>query len=356
MIEVRPTIEVLKDLEKKKLLPLDTVRALQHARQVDDSETRLALLAKLGLSSLDIPLLRNARSEFATGKPDRQTTMTALAKVPVYEVRDHSSAGWRGAVVAPDTDCAWLIYFEAHDRFHAAGRGVIKGKAKAGTLGPTSLDLRIREIEHEVHHSAATRADLLGALIDSLISSARTTALTPVATPARFSGTPLSVQVTEVVDPEWNPKNAHEQVSDLVVRLGFGPGNSAIRDELIRTCVPFLQPDSSMVEALSREELIVQILITRAGLMQILATERPLLPVDDRQPPPPSALHYTAKLSLTEAFVSGRAVRAVCGQWWVPIGDDSTHSTLPICPECEDESPFAQTARDLLMRSTELPD
>lgn len=39
MIEVRPTIEVLKDPEKKKLLPLDTVRALQHARQTDDNDS-----------------------------------------------------------------------------------------------------------------------------------------------------------------------------------------------------------------------------------------------------------------------------------------------------------------------------
>lgn len=353
MIEVRPTIEVLKDLEKKKLLPAETVRGLQHARRVDGREARLTLLAELGLSSLDIPLLRDARSELSTSRPGRQSTMTNLAKIAVYEVRDHSSAGWRGAVVKFDDDCAWLVYVEAHDRFHSAGPAVIQGKAKAGTLGPTQLDLQIRDIEQEVHHSAAARANLLGALIDSLSSSARTTALTPVTTEGRFSATPLSVQVTEVVDPEWDTTDAHEHVSDFSVRLGFGPGNSAIRDDIIRTCVPFLQPDNSMWEAVSREELIIQVLVTRARLMQLLATERPLLPVEDYQPPPPTALHYTAKWSLTEAFVTGRAVRAVCGQWWIPIGDVSTHSNLPICPECEIESPFAQAARDLLMQRTE---
>lgn len=185
---------------------------------------------------------------------------------------------------------------------------------------------------------------------DSLIASSHTTARVVVETPTRFASASLSVQVTEALDPEWDPVDAHEQVGDLVVRIGFGSSGSAIRDELIRTCVPFLQPDSSMRESIIRDELIVQILVTRASLMQLLATERPLLPVEDRKPPPPTTLHYTAKWSLTEAFVTGRAVRAVCGQWWVPVGDESTHAALPLCPECEQETPFAQTARDLILR------
>lgn len=82
--------------------------------------------------------------------------------------------------------------------------------------------------------------------------------------------------------------------------------------------------------------------------MQLLATDRPVLPVEDRIPPAPVALHYTAKASLAEAYVLGRAVRAVCGQWWVPVGDGTTHSTLPICHDCDREAPFAQTVRDLL--------
>ena len=347
MSEVRPTIEVLKELEKRRLLPPETARALQHARQVDDVESRLRLLARLGLSTLDIPLLRDARSAFSTGRPDRQTSMTALAGVPVYEARDHGAAGWRGAVVSVD-ECAWLVYVEAHDRFHSAGPAVIKAKARSNSLGPSQLDLEIRSLEHEALHSATARAELLDALIDALALSARTTMPTPVSTPSRFSTTPISVQVDEIIDPEWDPADAHEHMSDIAIRLGFGRGSSAIRDELIRTCVPFLQPDQSMWEAVSRRELTVQVLVTRAGLMQLLATERPILPVEDHRPPPPTALHYTAKQSLTAAYVSGRAVRAVCGRWWVPIGDDATHSHLPICPDCEQESPFAQAVRDLL--------
>ena len=93
MTGVRPTLEVLKELEKRELLPPTTAKALRHARKVEDPAAKMRLLAELELSSLDIPLLRDARSRFSTGRPDRQDEMTAKAGQTIYEVRDHSSAG-----------------------------------------------------------------------------------------------------------------------------------------------------------------------------------------------------------------------------------------------------------------------
>lgn len=103
-----------------------------------------------------------------------------------------------------------------------------------------------------------------------------------------------------------------------------------------------------MWESIYRNELTIHVLVTRAGLMQLLATDRPLLPVEDRPASAPLTLHYTAKRSLAHAFVYGHAVRAVCGQWWVPVGDGKTHAELPICADCEREEPFAQSAWDIL--------
>ena len=351
MIEVRPTLEVLKVLEKGGMLPLETVRGLDHARKVDDEETRLGLLVDLDLSSLDIPLLRDARAGFANGNPDRQSEMTAKAPCTVYEVRDRST-GWRGAVVKPDGDCAWLVLADVHDRFHAVGPNVIRGKAVGGALGPSPLDLRLWETECASRDLRTARATLLELLIDALIDSARTTVPTPVHTTGLFAPAQLSVRVSEQVDPDWVPSEAHGEVSQVAVILSLSSATNAVRDEVIRTCVPFLQPDRSMWEYHFRTELTVQVILSRAGLMQLLSADRPFLPVENREAPAPDSLHYTAKQSLTEAFVSGRAVRAVCGQWWVPVGDDTTHSELPICPDCENEEPFAQTARDLLWQKT----
>lgn len=346
---MRPTLEVLKALEKKDMLPREAARALQHARRIDDHEARIKVLVSLDLSALDIPLLRDGRFRFAAGLPDPQKEMTAAAGTPVYEVRDRAGAAWRGAVVMPGTDpTAWLIFADAHDRFHSAGPKVLIDKARGGTLGPSALDTKIRDIERKVSRLAAERATLLESLIDSLITTARTARPERVATSGEFSDARITVQISEPIAPGWDPTSAHEETSEVAIRLGLSSASDATRDELIRTCVPFLQPDSSLWESFYRTELIIQVILTRAGLMQLLSTDRPLLPVEDRLAPPPVALHYTAKRSLTEAFITGRAVRAVCGQWWVPVGDHHTHADLPVCPDCEREKPFAQLVHDIL--------
>ena len=89
---------------------------------------------------------------------------------------------------------------------------------------------------------------------------------------------------------------------------------------LLKTCVPFIQPDTSMQDPLyNREGLSVVLVVTRGRLMQLLATDdAPDLPTAAHTPPPPQQLHYTGKVGLTKAYVEGNAVRAVCGQWWIP--------------------------------------
>lgn len=353
MTDVRPTLEVLKALEKKDMLPREAAKAMQHARAIDDHEARIKVLVALGLSTLDIPLLRDARSRFTGGLPDPHKEMTVTAGTPVYEVRDRTGAAWRGAVVKPETDpSAWLIFVDAHDRFHKAGPKVILDKARSGTLGPSALDTRLRDMDQKSSQLAFERATLLESLIESLIKAARTTTPERVCTSGMFADARITVQISEPIVAEWDVPSAHKETSEVAIRLALSSPSDDARDELLRTCVPFLQPDSSLWEPLYRTELIVQVVLTRASLMQLLSTDLPLLPVEDRQVPPPTTLHYTAKRSLSEAFVSGRAVRAVCGQWWVPIGDDHTHANLPVCPDCERDAPFAQVVHDILRPKT----
>lgn len=41
--------------------------------------------------------------------------------------------------------------------------------------------------------------------------------------------------------------------------------------------------------------------------------------------------HYVPKRNLTEAYVEGTPVRALCGKLWVPCRDPERY---PICPVC----------------------
>ena len=43
--------------------------------------------------------------------------------------------------------------------------------------------------------------------------------------------------------------------------------------------------------------------------------------------------HYVRKEKITEAMVSGKPVRALCGKKWVPSRDPEK---FPICPTCKE--------------------
>ena len=318
---------------------------------MDEPAEKIRLLADLGLSSLDIPLVRDGADLFASGRPGLHQAMTAAGRCPVYEARDRTGAGWRGAVLNPIDDVAWLVYADAHDRFHDSGADSIAKMRTNGTLGPSELDLRLLAQEQACRDVKKDRAALLEALLDALEETARTNAEVAVEVTGLFSAARITLLLSGPLDPEWDVPSSHEETSDLVVRLSLiGTIPAGVRDDILRTCVPFLQPDRTLREPCFRRDLVVQVVLTRAGLIQLLSTGRPLEPVENRTPPPAVALHYTAKSSLVEAYVEGRAVRAVCGQWWVPVGDSSTHPELPVCPECEAEEPFAEAALRILRK------
>ncbi|MBK9180128.1 MAG: DUF3039 domain-containing protein [Acidimicrobiales bacterium] len=41
--------------------------------------------------------------------------------------------------------------------------------------------------------------------------------------------------------------------------------------------------------------------------------------------------HYVKKADIVRAAVTGQAVQALCGKWWVPTRDPERY---PVCPTC----------------------
>jgi hypothetical protein len=66
--------------------------------------------------------------------------------------------------------------------------------------------------------------------------------------------------------------------------------------------------------------------------------------------PEATHLHYVGSAYLTDAFVNGNAVRAICGRWFVPTQDENAE--LPVCPRCDEDKPIAEYVLDLIRRST----
>ena len=92
---------------------------------------------------------------------------------------------------------------------------------------------------------------------------------------------------------------------------------------------------------------MIEFFVSRARLLQLLALAKSDVPTEDLNPPEPTVLHWAMKKRLVEAYVEGTAVQAVCGVWWVPVGDEKTHNSLPVCPDCAAEEPVAQALERL---------
>lgn len=354
MSNVRPTIRVVKILKKGSKLPSAAVSVYESASQIDDPEAKFDKLREMDLDNLDVALLGVARHQFAAEKLDTHKSMSREAECPVYEIRDRESPAWRGAVIRVEGDKdAWMVHADRHDEFNGRGSAIIRAMKKEGTLGPSQVDRKLRDAQRGAQQDRIAQTQILQALLIAMQKSAESGAEAVVALPsiAALAKSQLRVQV-RAVSNDWDPDDAHGHLEDLSVTMSMPKVDGAnARAWLLRTCVPFIQPDTSMQEAhYNKEGLSVLLIVTRGRLMQLLATDDSDLPTAAHTPPPPEHLHYTGRVGLAKAYVEGNAVRAVCGEWWIPIGDESTHADLPVCDECEAEKPFADRAMDILQR------
>lgn len=350
MTEVRPTVSVLKHLRKSDKLPARTLEEYKAMESSSEPEARAELLARVvDIACQEVALLRDARKRFASGLPDQHRSMTKKAGQPVYEVRDTESPAWRGAVVRSGDEAAWLVYVAPHDRFHSAGPEVVGSRGKEGKLGPSVLDRRIQSEHQRSREASVHQVGVLESLVDALNQAVGARATVPVELPSTPSlrGFSMSLEVDAVDASQWDAAGAHEEMENLRIEINISGSSNEVRSWLLRICLPFLQPDASLRESVYKKDLSIQILMTRARLIQLLASSTVDLPTVQAEPPVPEVLHYTAKRSLVEAYVEGKAVQAVCGKWWIPIGDEATHGHLPICGECEREEPVAQYMADL---------
>jgi len=331
--EVRPTIKVLKSL------PRDTF----------EDTTPVDLIANGDFDRLDLygvkhPLLEDARRRFATGLPDRHNAASREYGKPVFEVRDRTGAGWRGAVVLDADGDPWLVWAERHDQFHRN----VENVAFADLL-PSSAEYKLRSREEAALSRLDWEYNVLKAFIEALRESVRTgaAATATVAGPKAGETADLVVE-TDHNEPSDDVAVAHDGLSMLTVSLRIaGGGWGDFERALTRVCLPFLEPDASRIEtAFGRDNsLIAYVDITHAQLIQLLADPPPYEgePVEVQAP---DRLHYVGIDYMLDGFVHGTPLRGVCGVWFVASRDES--SGLPVCERCEAEQPAAQMVLDYL--------
>lgn len=355
MVEIRPTLQTLKALRSADLLASADASAYDNAKRADEAQLTLNQLVKLDLSRLNVNLLNDPRTLVEDGKlPNTHKASSRAARESIYELRDHSGGAWRGAGVLDGVhEVLWVVLAMPHDHFHKQAAEKIETFRKAGRLGPSQLDLTVLELDRTRIDRKINRIAVLSSLIDALKASLRHGAPTQVLMPSvvNLEHVEMFVTLSEVpTDPEdWDPSIAHEDTGMITVEIELNNMSAESRKWLLRTCLPFLQEDQAMIETHFRKTLSSLVLLPQSKLMQLLTLDESDFSSAENVPLlEPTHLHYTAKSGLTEAYVEGKAVRAICGFWWVPVGDDHTHNDLPVCEECETERPFAETVSKML--------
>ncbi|WP_394281347.1 DUF3039 domain-containing protein [Corynebacterium sp.] len=345
MIRVRPTVKVLKALKRLDRLPPRVDTLYMEAQRSKGADAQVGWSQACTAAETDVALLVYCADRFQRSVFERHKAMTAEAGVPVFEARDTVSPAIRGAVVYDQaTTCHWLVHVDRHDEFHKSGPTAIKSLKAAGQLGPNSVDVKLLEHSLEEEQWANFRVSTLRALVDALRASMDGEGESgfTVSFPQSEKIHPLTVSVDAVADREWLKSHPSKEIDTVVLAFPLEHMMPHERDELLRTCVPFVQPDENWVEPVYGKSFEVHMLVTRGKLHQILGTASHELPTQRCDPPAPNYMHYTHKNGLTQAYVEGLAVEAVCGRWWVPIGDDKTHAHLEVCPDCAREEPIAQ--------------
>lgn len=357
MKPVRPTIRLLRKLLKPEQFADPSILDNLASALALSGHARMNALAELNFLSIQHKLLTDANARFENGgMPDRHHESTKAYGSPVYEVRSRIGAGWRGAIILDDDGDPWLVYAAPHDEFHSKAPTALRreksGSAKANVWEPTSIDLKMKEVEAERLDRTRTSERVYLQVIGGIRESKDTRAKVELISPAHWSANTKHSTVSYSVniehdEPAQNAESAHTTTSEIDIVIRLRNANQDIKD-IVSAAACFLQPDETLRTAAysNQDELVHSVMITHARLAQLLAE------IDDPgsgfpgPPTPPTRRHWFTSGDQVSGFVEGNAVIALCGNAYILTkGEDAD---LPICGECEKVKPVAQDLLDQL--------
>ena len=341
MRRVRPTVRVLK------LLPPSTFRDPEQQELM-----RRKKFEELELDALNHPLVEDANRRVVEEKnATRHETASSAAGRPVWEVRSHTGAAWRGAVVLDERGDPWLVHADRHNKFHQTAARVLVSSSSENWM-PRSIDFKLRKRQEarEAHlrWEASVYEDLVSGVAGVLGSAeARMSVDLPTSGEDRAATSTVSIEVDPVVVDD---AGAVEHDALLQVIISFAqPEIDGLR-RVIARAIALMQPDQSRIGAPAYfpggQSICYDMQVSYSRIISLVASSdiREEADVALRQCLTPTELHYARAVYIAEGAVQGKAVRAVCGAWFVPSCDEG----LPVCSLCDERHPIAQRVLDLL--------
>lgn len=362
MRPTRPTLNVLKSLPRDPAI--ESVLEVIKRAKVADEESAVQILQEARLEEISNKLLEDADRGFANGgTPTKHEEASESYHATVYEVRDTTGAGWRGAVILDKDSNPWLIFADRHNQFHAKVANLLRRdkhefKTKGETKGPAKvyeprpLDYDMRDREDERLSDLAYKRDLISGVIEALreanSKSAVSEGLTPIYSDDEL-GKPIKYTIEiDHDEPAEIVEEANLSTSNVTITVAMSL-NAYIGSQLLIACgALYIQPDTNYHESVYTKDnqLRLDLCITHAKLAQILGQTEISESNFPPSPLPPDQLHWVPSPDQIESAVTGKAVQSLCGNWFVPV--ENERADLPVCVICESIIPLAQEMLDQL--------
>ncbi|WP_219109585.1 DUF3039 domain-containing protein [Actinomyces sp. 594] len=351
MFEVRPTVRTLKALPAESYSgPIPD--AIRRSRWKD--------LADVDISQLPHPLIDAGKKALARGT-DRHIKASAAAGRPVLELRTREGAAWRGAMIVDDDGIGWIVYAQRHDRFHSAVAGQLEA-ARAHDWMPRPVDRTLRRREQARAEIRRWRIQTLAAIIGAvgaavvaddhsseLLVQREEPRLDASARLSIFSSTITVSVAADLPEVDAAPGLRGEALLDVVVvtRRAEDKLLSTTIAEAVTLLAGHRRPDA--VTLPDGSGVYYDFIVPASRLQWLVAVESAdevgeLAETALGERLRPTHLHYTRKELVAESAVEGRAVRALCGEWFVVRRDEG----LPVCEACETRLPVARLVAERL--------
>ncbi|MDR2566089.1 MAG: DUF3039 domain-containing protein [Bifidobacteriaceae bacterium] len=328
----RPTIRVLAD-------DLTADWESPHARRVLEQGSYQELHP---LSELKHPIIAKARETFGSDPANDNAThgyVKSSTTLPLWEIR---ASQWRGGVWEDRrTGVRWLVVaglakgmHQDHDDFYQqVEREEASGDPKRWL--PTDLDVRLLRQESAARllteWDLAVQAQMLEAL--RVVQGGGSTRVMIKHPFAGFAQLPRNGDLALLVLSVEFQREPDYQSDDIILEVvpaqSSYKGTELIWKLTIRALVSLNPPEQAWDRYQDTYATIAEpgTWAARVRELEKLVADNELAVSE-----PGILSHYAHREHLAGATIEGRAVRGLCGVFFVPTQD---HESMPVCPECD---------------------
>lgn len=310
----------------------------------------------------------------ASDKYEAHQGSTRTAGYKVVEARDTSKGpGWRTAMINMH-GTTWAVFADTHDKFHASAPNAFKRKQY---LEPSEDDRTIREIklkegetnaaiENWQREMVRTMLDLFrDAYLSDGAEGCEVTKLIPEPPkdllPAGIDGLSANITLTVMRDSDEDSSfdEAHKEQDDAIeLGISFEPWkvDELLKDLILSAVLPVIDPDE---EKWTKDagyyskngDLCFSYFISVARASQLIYSAESDEETEEvpKEPQATQSAHYVTRTEIVASVVEKRAIRSVCGFWFV---SSRVADGFPICEECIDALPEASAVHRFLRQRT----